>query len=122
LARLIRPVEVPQLLRRRGGNKTRETRAAAQFGRARGEFLSADKLALEERPYRPQRRCASFFIPPSFTKSAHMRRKPQGMPHYSEQKVTGCENKDQKNGEQVERNLGAPRMQDEQRVSAVAAH
>ena len=107
---LIAPAELPQFLRRTCRKKTRETRGRAQFGRPRGEFLSADKLALEERPYRPQRRCTSFFIAPAFTKSAHMRRKPHRMPHHSEQKVSGREDEDQKNGEQVERNLGAPRM------------
>jgi len=119
---LIAPAELAQPLRRTCRKKTRETRRRAQSGRPRGEFLSADKLTLEKRLNRPQRRCASFFIPPSFTKSAHMRRQPQGMPHYSEQKVSGCEDNDQKNDEQVERNLGAPRMQNEQRVSAVPSH
>src|SRR5882762_2368957 len=119
---LIAPGELPQFLRRTCCKKTRETRGRAQFGRPRGEFLSADKLALVERLYRPQRRRAPFFIPPPFTKSSHVRRKPQRVPRHSEQKVTCCEDEDQKNGEQVERNLSAPRMQDEQRVSAVTSH
>src|ERR1041384_7247299 len=85
---------------------------AATLGGTRpgDELLAAHKLPLEERLNRPERRCATFFIPASFTKSAHMRRKPHGMPHHSEQKVSGRENEDQKNSEQVERYLRAPRM------------
>src|SRR5712672_675071 len=92
---LIAPAELPQPLRRTRRKKTRETRRRAQLGRARGEFLGPDKLPLEERLDRPQLCCASFFIPPSFAKSAHIRRKPQGMPPDSEQKVPGHEDDDQ---------------------------
>ena len=113
---------MPQPLRRTRRKKTRETRRRSQPGRPGGELLGAHKLTLEERLNRPQRRSASFFFPPSFTKSAHMRRKPHGMPHHSEQKVSGREDEDQKNREQVERDLGAPRMHYEQRVGAVASH
>ena len=119
---LIAPAELPQPLCRTRRKKTRETRRRAQPGRPGGELLGAHKLTLEERLNRPQRRSASLFIPASFTKSAHMRRKPHGMPHDSQQKVTRREDDDQKNGEQVERDLGAPRMQHEQRVSTVASH
>src|SRR5436309_14196579 len=44
------------------------------------------------------------------------------MPHHSKEEVSAREYHDQKNGEQVERNLGAPRMQNEQRVGTVAPH
>src|SRR6266571_6513358 len=80
---LIAPAELPQPLRRTRRKETRETRRRAQSGRPGGELLGAHKLTLEERLDRPQRRSASFFIPPSFTKSAHMRGKPHGMPRDS---------------------------------------
>src|SRR5213596_3534449 len=44
------------------------------------------------------------------------------MPHHSKEEVSAREYRDQKNGEQVERNLGEPRMQNEQRVGTVASH
>src|SRR5258708_12012248 len=57
--------------------------------------------------------------PPPFAKSAHVGRKPQRVPYHPDQKVAGRKGDDKKHGKQIERDLGAPRMEHEQGVAVV---
>src|SRR6266568_2887042 len=104
----------------RASSKRRSSRSSsAEVISLGGELLGPRKAALEQRLDRAQHRGAPPLVPPAFAKSADVGRKPQRVPYHPDQKVAGRKGDDEKHGKQIERDLGAPRMEHEQGVAVV---
>ncbi len=118
----------------RASSKRRSSRSssAVVMRRAKRQSPSPSFARSSHRSRRPnsRSRCAARaarrlargappLVPPPFTKSADVGRKPQRVPYHPDQKVAGRKGDDKKHGKQIERDLGAPRMEHEQGVAVV---
>jgi hypothetical protein len=117
----VAPVEFAQSLRCPRRKQARQARRGAELMRSGSELLGLGELALEQSLSGLEQGLESLFVSPAYAKSSHMGRKRERVPHRSDQKVRGYKGDEQENDKQIERNLDAPRMQHEERVTFVAA-